>query len=113
MMLDSIGSPGCREISSEYSAVDRYLLRIRRARLRLKEWLNVVELRADAYIRSGRGRQRLFAGPSAGASGTYRLVRRPRPGTSKEVTRKEKRKRSCGNELSKLVVDRSRGTRLL
>src|ERR1700683_4207943 len=112
MTLDSIGSPGCREISSEYSAVDRYLLRIRRARPRLKEWLNVVELRADAYIRSRRGRHRLLAGPSAGPSGTYRMVWRPRPGTREKVSRKEKRNRSCGSKRSKPVVDRSCGTRL-
>src|SRR5260370_25360810 len=52
--------------------------------------MNMVELRADAHLRSRRGQHRLSAGTTAGAPGSYGMVLRPRSGERAALSWPEK-----------------------
>src|ERR1700735_287440 len=92
---------------------DRYVLFLAVAACRqLYAWSDVVKLRANADLRSGCGRRRLFAGTVAGAPGTHRVVRRPRSRTRAKISRQEERDKGRRDKRAKAMVNRSRGSRL-
>src|ERR1700758_1158151 len=71
----------------------------------------VIKWRTDAHLRSGGGRHRLIAGPSADAPGAHRLVRRPRHHSRATVPRQKEHDRSNRDERAQSLVHCARSSR--